>query len=621
MTCAVVDPTDSLHLWAGAAGGGVWETKTGGKGSNAWKPRWKPRADTLNIGSLAVVPNQPKTLYCGTGEANQSADSYPGVGLYKTTDGGVNWDLIARSDARAPKVPLPRYIGALAAAPGGKDVWLGGLRFEDTQPLGGLYFSANGGTSWKRQTFEGAFAGDESYQCHAVVLDPTDSASVFVAINSLDHRSGLWHSADSGTTWNHLSLSHGLPDPRDYWRTSLAICRPKNADPLVLYALVEDEEQKVRGVFLTENGGQNWAEVTGRFNRDDEDAMNYNNVISIDPQNPDLALWGGIDLYRTANRGQRWRRATDWRGKPGDRDYAHADHHAVLVVPQSGSPPTIYDFNDGGLDVSDDGGVTWENRSEGLVTTQFYDLEVAESDEDVFGGGTQDNGTVLTRQGDPKGFETVLGGDGGWLAIQPQKADSLFATASDPRGTTILRQQAVRGRTEEIFRYLTNQETDFYIAPLEIHPADPEVAFVASERVFRTFDEGATWEAATNSLDGSPCTAIEVSRTKGDRVFVATRNGSVFRSDTWGDVWTGNLSAGVFPRNTAVTRLRGSRHHEDLLFATLAGFKNPHIYRSDDAGRTWKPLGQNPHPKKALPNVPHHAVDLVEPDRNTLHWS
>ena len=117
----------------------------------------------------------------------------------------------------------------------------------------------------------------------------------------------------------------------------------------------------------------------------DEDQIYYGNTIVVHPRNPDHVLCGGVDLHLTTNGGRTWRRVTRWDAERGERNYAHGDHHH-LVMPASAAG-RVYDVNDGGLDVSDDGGFTWNNRSKGLVTTMYYDMDVAQSWR-RFGGGT-----------------------------------------------------------------------------------------------------------------------------------------------------------------------------------------------------------------------------------------
>jgi hypothetical protein len=142
MTCAVCLPNRPEAIWAGAAGGGIWKSEDGGR---SWRPLWDYEA-TLNIGSLAIDPTNPDTLYCGTGEANLSSDSYPGVGIYRSIDGGVNWQLLASAQAAG----IPTRIGSIAIDPfDSRHLRIGGVA-HDRRDRDGMFVSHNGGLTWGR---------------------------------------------------------------------------------------------------------------------------------------------------------------------------------------------------------------------------------------------------------------------------------------------------------------------------------------------------------------------------------------------------------------------------------------------------------------------------------------
>ena len=139
------------------------------------------------------------------------------------------------------------------------------------------------------------------------------------------------------------------------------------------------------------------------------------------PTNPNWVLCGGVDLHLTTNGGGTWKKVTRWDAERGKPSYAHADHHA-LVMPAA-APGRVFDGNDGGMDFSEDGGLTWSNRSNGLAITMFYDADVAQSDARNFGGGTQDNGTNITTAGrpdDPSKFSAAMAA--GWCSIRRMRA-------------------------------------------------------------------------------------------------------------------------------------------------------------------------------------------------------
>jgi hypothetical protein len=154
----------------------------------------------------------------------------------------------------------------------------------------------------------------------------------------------------------------------------------------------------------------------------EECQMSYTNTLAVHPREHDFVVCGGLDVHISENGGKRWRRATRWEEEPDHPKYAHGDHHALAILPDG----TIFDGNDGGVSVSENRGVRWRTRVSGMVTTMFYDLDVAPTDSQCIVGGTQDNGTLLRDANDlPGHFHRVIPGDGAWACtIQPMRRTS-----------------------------------------------------------------------------------------------------------------------------------------------------------------------------------------------------
>jgi len=361
LTSIALHPRKPETLWVGSAGGGVWKSEDGGK---TWQLSWDDHAETLNIGSLAVDPQSPEVLYCGTGEANLSGDAYPGVGIYRSEDGGACWEVAIRADPVASP-PVPRRIGALAVDAGNKTVWAGGVRHEPSEPVGGLLCTEDGGASWERMDLVFQFAPGEGYQAHAVLAAESQVITAITeeAAEGIG-RSGIWWSKDAGGHW--FKATWPIPDDVSVGRIALDWCR---GDRKHVYALVGGTDQQLVAVLHSEDGGQSFEEIL-RGPVSDEAQMAYNCVIAVHPEKAGTLAWGGVDLYRSQDYGATWDRATRWSAARGDSDYAHADHHG-LVWAVRGRDDLLYDSNDGGLDFSKDGGWSFENRSTGLEVTQL----------------------------------------------------------------------------------------------------------------------------------------------------------------------------------------------------------------------------------------------------------
>lgn len=589
-TSLVCDPTAPQKILLGTAGGGVWKSLDSGKN---WKPTM--RKHEHNIGALAVDSRNPKVVYCGTGEANLSADSYAGIGVYKSVNFGASWRLVASS----AKAGIPTRIGAIAVDPfDSSRVMLGGVSHaydDQSASSGGLFLSGDAGLHWSRLGFISA----NGYWCHSVEFHPSRQGRVFAAVTENGARNGIWISNNGGISWAQASA--GLPDSDQFGRTRFAV---SPSDPDTIYAIAaRANSDALLGIFRSVDSGKSWRNVTSNFGA--EDQMSYGLTIVVHPQIPHHVLCGGVDLHLSINGGATWRKVTRWDAERGTPGYAHADHHALLMP--AAIPGRVFDANDGGMDVSEDGGVNWVNRSNGLACTMFYDLEVAQSDPGTYGGGAQDNGTLLTQNSQASGFGEISGGDGGWIVIDPGNPGYLFASS----------------QFVTVIRYKNNQWTDWqnpmpygmsdaereqvWMAYIAMDPSDSRVVYVGSHRIWRSRNAGSNWQAISPDFDGSAVTVIEPAAADGDVIYAGTDNGGVFRSLDRGASWSANLASATIPGRT-VTRIESSPDNARQVYACVANFGHSHVFRSDDAGSSWIDVDRG-----RLPDVPHRSI-VVTPD-------
>jgi len=593
MTSATCHPSDANVIWAGAAGGGVWHSADAGR---TWTPQWHRQA-SLNVGAIAVDPKSASTLYAGTGESNLSLDSYAGVGLYRSKDGGGTWELLAPSATAG----VPTRIGVIAIDPfDSNHIRIGGVGHQpqdnDPSTLGGMWTSRDGGKTWQRETFIASL----NYWCHSIVFDPRTPRRLFASFTERGVNNGIWRTEDGGRTWSQLT--RGLPAPEKMNRTAIAI---SPSSPGVLYAQVASDADHVLGVFRTADGGTTWKAVGGNHFRA-EGQMKYGNSIVVHPTDPDWVLCGGVDLHLSWNGGKTWKKVTRWDAKRGASNYAHADHHA-LVMPVT-KPGRVYDMNDGGMDESEDGGITWTNRSSGLAATMFYDLDVAQSDGKMLGGGSQDNGTILTTNGMADAFFEIDGGDGGWMIIDPTSTQHLFAS--------VYNVQVDRFRAGSGWTDVSPPEPnpgDFWMVYIDIDPAHPTTVFVGTSRVWRSKNDGDSWRDVSGVLDGSAISAVDVARADSKRIYVGTENGGFFRSGDGGDTWSGNLASAVVP-GLSITRIESHPKNADIVYITIGNFGKRHVFRSSDGGKAWKNLDEG-----RLPAVPYHAVVVPAQSPRTVY--
>ena len=593
LTSLICHPTQPDTIWVGAAGGGVWQSDDAGR---TWRPLWHDQR-VLNVGALAIHPANPKILLCGTGEANLSADSYAGVGLYWSKNGGKTWSLHASSASRG----LPTRIGVIAIDPHNPNhVRIGGIGYDRVAPdeagLGGMYVSLDGGRTWARETF----LSPGNYWCHAIAFHPTQAGTIFAAFTAQGMKSGIYRSTDGGANWTQLS--NGLPAPDKFDRTALAIA-PSN--PKVIYAQVVKAKGGLHGIFRSSDGGATWRDIGGTHFAH-ETQMTYNNTIAVHPADPDYVICGGVEVHLSTNGGRDWKKVSKWNAERGQPNYVHSDQHS-LVMPAA-APGRVYAANDGGLDVSDDGGLTWENRSKGLAATMFYDCDVAPADARHFGGGAQDNGTNITTTGGSDDHYEILGGDGGWMVFDPTRANYLYASYYNMN----IYRFSPAGWKDVSPPAESDEQASVWMVYITLDPNRASTVFTGSNRVWRSRNSGGTWLPISDPLDGSPITAIEVAPANSARIYVGTENGGFFRSLDGGKTWSGNLAGPEMP-GILITRIESHPHNADEIFLTLANFGNSHLFCSDDAGASWRDLDQG-----QLPDVPHHAVVIPPDDPQTI---
>jgi photosystem II stability/assembly factor-like uncharacterized protein len=577
----------------------------------SWQPTWSRYANQ-NIGALGWLANDALVgklfLIAATGEANMSGDSYPGSGLYQSTDAGLTWQPTfgwpkgfgdkLKHDVRT----FPRRIGSMSLH--NFRMAFGSVFLDNSLPAG-LYLTD---LNHAAGMYPCEFWGKRSYNCHSVLFHPQDDDTLFAAIEPDGAQNGIWRSRDFGNHWEHLTK--GLPASDQFRRTSLAFAP---SDPDVIYALASDRRNYVLGVFRSSNGGNSWRQILSADRCPKERQMSYNNAIAVHPHNPDCVVWGGMHLYRTDNAGRNWRKITN--SVRGARNYVHSDHHALLWP----EPDILLSGNDGGVSVTQDGGRTWADRSRGMVTAMFYELDVAPSNGKVFGGGTQDNGTLIAGAGDcqPGDFLPAIPGDGAWLVFDHADENNVFACATGflvyhhaPRkpwnfaGWKLVKPDQISA--EEIAQ-----------RAFTVMAISGKTLWAGSNRLFRTDDSGRHWKAVSGSFDGTPISAIEISRARPKLMFVGTTGGGIFRSRDGGLTWSQNL-AGIEIPARAITSIASHPKTPATLVVTVAstgvlssgvelrsGASLPygHVFRSQDAGDTWRDIDAG-----ALPNVVFYAA-------------
>jgi photosystem II stability/assembly factor-like uncharacterized protein len=602
VTAIAIDPNNPETIYVGGAQGGVWKSTDNG---TTWSPLMDELADgSLAVGSIAIAPNGD--IYVGTGEGNNSGDSYYGAGILKSTDGGRTWTRLGASTfgrSTFTKLVVDPKQGSIVASTntGQTSSSTANLRVDPGVPLG-VYVSLDGGNTW-------TLTLNATYEASDIVIDPSDSSIVYAAVDG-----GVYVSKDGGLSWAG-ALVGGLPSPRDVGRINLGISASSH---LTLFAAIEDiSSNPTRGwLYQTTDGGSSWSLVNlprtprgqGGFCGDQCD---YDMLVAVDPADSNTIYLGGLDLYRTTDGGSTW---TDLGGYAG---YIHPDQHAFAFSPVSHT--TIYVGNDGGVWSASDANTClpescWTNLNSGLGLLQFQSVATHPTDKFVFLGGTQDNGALLHNESSSVWTE-VAGGDGGWVAFDPYNPLIIYHAFPWPEGGL---ERSIDGGanwvsiTDTTNGVNTNDKGLFYV-PVAMDPTSSSTMYIGTYRLYKTTSRGNIWTLPSPGLSFSPSggcsvtrkedciSAIAVAPSNGQYVYVGTNTGKFFVSTDGGSNFR-RIDQGL--PSKPITKIAVDPTVPTDAYVTFSGFGTGHVFFTANTGQSWLDISSN------LPALPTNVIIL-----------
>lgn len=595
VTDVAISPVNDNHLYVGTALGGIFKTIDQGE-------NWIPIFDDVSkssIGNIAIAPSNENIIYVGTGEANASATSgaFFGDGIYKSTNAGETWTNIG--------LPESGHIGRIVIDPTNPDkvfVAATGTLY-GTNEERGIYRTLNGGTTWERILFtsSGTAAID-------VAINPNNPNILFAAmwerirqpwqrdyagLTSVIHRS-----LDGGNTWQELGVSQGLPAPDEATgRIGIAIS-PSNPENVYARFTTNEITNEFNGLYKSTNNGDDWSLITlSEISNVDSFFGWYFGNLRVHPTNPDLIYVLGQRLYRTTNSGQDWNEVFGM----------HVDHHAMEF--SNNNTDLILAGNDGGAYLSSNGGNSW-NKFENLPITQFYNIEVDNTQPERLYGGTQDNNTIRTTTGNLNDYTAILGGDGFHVNVDPN--DNNFVYAEFQFGNLFRSTDGGNTMIPALIGVNPNDRTNWN-TPVVLSNFNPEIVYYGSNILY-TSNRAELWtsisEDLTNgqhpsgSLSYGTLTAIGTSYNNTDVIYTGSDDGKIHRTINGGATWT-DISNGL--PNRYITAIATTPDNDNIAYVTLSGFANldydPHVFKTEDGGQTWNAISGN------LPNIP--ANDII----------
>jgi len=594
-----VNPDRPAEYYVAVSSGNVWKTDNDGI---TYEPVFDGE-DSYSIGCVATDPNNFNVVWVGTGENNSQRSVAWGDGVYKSLDGGKNWEHMGLEDSQ--------HIGMIAIDPRDSDVvyvaaqgplWnAGGDR--------GLYKSLDGGENW-----ELILEVDEHTGANEIHISPDDPDTLYCSMYQRRRHvhtlinggpgSGLYKSTDGGETWRELTK--GIPS-NDKGRIGLAI----SADPDRIYAIVEAARDK-GGVFRSDDRGESWTRTSTYMSSSPQ----YYNELVADPNNPDVVYSLDTYLRRSVDAGESFPRVPN--------ENRHVDDHALWINPAD--PMHLLVGCDGGVYDSYDGGENWRFR-ENMPLTQYYKiaLDNAEPFYNVY-GGTQDNNThggpvrTTRREGiTSEDWFVTVGGDGFEPAIDPTDPNIVY---SQWQYGGLIRHDRRSGETVDIRpRHNPGEEPLVFNwdAPLLISPHSHTRLYYGGRVLYRSDDRGNSWDRVSGDLTRQRdrdaievmgeiqkpdavskhrstsiygnTVALDESPVVEGLLYVGTDDGLVHVSEDGGDNWREVADFPGVPEYSYVSMLHASPIDADTVFATFSNHKEgdftPYILKSVDRGVTW----------------------------------
>ncbi len=594
-------PGEPATFYFGGTGGGVWRTEDGGS-------NWTNISDGFfggSIGAVAVSEWDPNVIYVGGGEKTVRGNVSHGNGVWKSVDRGKTWKHMGLKDSRhIPRIRIhPRnpdliYVAALGHLFGPNE-------------MRGVYRSADGGQTWEKILFVSDFAGAVD-----LLLDPTNPRIIYAgfwrvkrtpySLESGGKGSGLWKSTDGGDTWKEISRNKGLPQGRTgiYGVT----VSPVNANRV--WAMVEAEDG---GLFRSENGGETWTKINEeRMLR--QRAWYYTRVYA-DTHDENVVYVLNVRF---------------WKSKDGGKTFEsirtpHGDHHDLWISPKD--PKRLVIGDDGGAQVTFNGGKSWSTY-QNQPTAQFYRVTTDNNFPYRIYGAQQDNSSVRIfhrTAGATIGtndWEPTAGGESGHIAPHPENPDIVYGGSYDGFLTRVDHENnALRlvdvwpdnpmghGAANLKYRFQWN-------FPIFFSPHDPRVLFTAANVLFKTTDEGMSWQEISPDLtrndiskmgpSGGPITkdntsveyygtifAAAESPYEKDLIWCGSDDGLIHLTRDGGANWE-NVTPKGMPEWMQINSVEIDPFRKGGLYLAGTRYKSddfqPYLYRTEDYGKSWKKI-------------------------------
>jgi len=620
-------PSQPHTYYFGATGGGVWKTEDGGL-------NWRPISDeffkTGSVGAIAVSEYDPNIVYVGMGEAPIRGNVSHGDGMYKSTDAGKTWKHIGLEDTSQisrvrihPRNPDSVYVAALGHVYGPNE-------------QRGVFRSRDGGKTWEKVLYR-----DDKTGAIDLILDHSNPRIIYAALweffrtpyslSSGGPGSGIFKSTDGGDTWTEISRNQGLPRGL-LGKIGITVSPAK---PDRVWAIVE---AKVGGVFCSDDGGQTWRKMNDE-RRLRQRAWYYTRIYA-DPKDAETVYVLNTGFYRSVDRGRTF----------ASIRVPHGDNHDLWIDPANSK--RMINSNDGGANVSYNSGISWTDQ-DNQPTAQFYHVTTDNHFPYRVYGAQQDNSTVriasrTTGSGiDKPDWYPVGGGESGHIAPRHDNPSIVYAGSY---GGLITRWDYRTRQTRIITAWPENpmgwgagdlKYRYQWTAPIVVSRFDSNVLYHAAQVIFKTTNEGQSWEIISPDLtrndkskqksSGGPITkdntsveyyctvfALAESFHNPSILWVGTDDGLVSITRNGGKNWE-EITPRDLPEWSLISMIEPSTFDSATAYLAVDRHElddfSPYIYKTENYGKSWKKI------TNGLPDNTFVRVVREDPKREGLLYA
>ncbi len=596
-------PDRPFEYYFGAVGGGLWKTEDGG---TRWRPVTDGQIGSSSVGAVAVAPSNPDVVYLGMGEAQLRANVMQGDGVYRSADAGKTWKHVGLATTRTisairihPRDPDIVYAAAL------------GDPYADNDDRG-VFRSRDGGKSWTKILFRSAKAGAID-----LAMDPNNPDTLYATLWQVYRKpwqlwsggpgSGIFKSTDGGDNWTEITRNPGLP--RGVLGKLTVTVSP--ADSKRLYANIEAADG---GLYRSDDAGQSWTRING--DRKLWQRSFYFLRVRPDPVDRDTLYVLSFKLEKSVDGGKSFAEVRT----------RHSDVHDLWIDP--GNPRRMIVADDGGASVSVNGGSSWTEQD--LPTAQIYRLATTAGFPFKLCGAQQDNSTICvpSREASPFGgaghvdafadFEVIAGSESGYVAPHPTDPNVYFVGETNG----LVRVDTARAAMRDVQPYpyevmgqpaATMKERWNWTFPMVFAPQAPHPLYIGSQHLWRSSDEGATWQKISPDLTAAdPATlgetggpilpdqdgpevygtifTIAPSPLDPRLIWTGSDDGRVHLTRDSGKSWQAVTLPGL-PMPARISFIHASAHDAGTAYFAAKrhelGDRRPYLFRTTDYGATW----------------------------------